>query len=79
MDRRLFFAPLCVAPVPQAAQLFAESGSAPVPMFSEEPLDQSDILGVHLSPCMTTDRVQHKNIFFACRAQWVEYRPGDAT
>jgi len=48
-------------------------------MFSEEPLDQSDILGVHLSPCMTTDRVQHKNIFFACRAQGVEYRPGDAT
>ena len=40
----IFFSLLCVAPVPQAAQLFAESGSAPVPMFSQEPLDPSDIL-----------------------------------
>jgi hypothetical protein len=55
------------------------SGSAPVQMFSQEPLDQSDILGVHLPPCMTTDRVQQKNIFFACLAQGVEYRPGDGT
>ena len=37
-------ASLCVAPVPQAAKLFAEPGSAPVLMFSQEPLDQSDIL-----------------------------------
>ena len=32
------------APVPPAAKLFAEPRSAPVPMFSQEPLDQSDIL-----------------------------------
>ena len=37
--------PLRVVPVLQAAQLFAESGSAPVPMFSQEPLDPSDIFG----------------------------------
>ena len=35
----------CVAPVPPAAKLFAEPGSAPVAMFSQEPLDQPDILG----------------------------------
>ena len=74
---RLFSASLCVAPVPQAAQLFAESGSAPVPMFSQEPLI-SPISSARISqPCMTTDRVQHNNIFFACLAQGVEYRPGD--
>ncbi len=28
-------------------------------------------------PCMTTDRDQQKNIFFACLARRVEYRPGD--
>jgi hypothetical protein len=28
-------------------------------------------------PCMTTGRVQQKNIFFACLARGVEYRPGD--
>ena len=35
----------CVAPIPQTAKLFADPGSAPVPMFSQQPLDQSDILG----------------------------------
>lgn len=36
---------LCVAPVPPAAKLFAEPGSAPVAMGSHEPLNQPDILG----------------------------------
>jgi hypothetical protein len=65
----LFFSSLCVAPVPQAARLFAESGSAPVPMFSEEPLDQSDILPLSSRSCMTIVRVLQKNIFFACLAR----------
>jgi hypothetical protein len=42
---RILDAAACVAPAPPAAELFAEPGSAPVAMFSQEPLDQPDILG----------------------------------
>ena len=35
----------CVAPVPAAAKLFAEPGSAPVRMFGQKPLHLPDVPG----------------------------------
>jgi hypothetical protein len=41
------------------------SGSAPVPMFSQEPLDQSDILGAHF-PALYDHRPRSAEKYFLC-------------
>lgn len=64
----------CVAPIPQTAKLFAEPGSTPVAVHSEEPLNQSDVPGAqfpsmyhHVPPCTTmppvmVHTVQHERV-----------------